>query len=290
MLILSCLSSHAMAQFDKEVFHVKYSISPVMLNGERDALHAVDFNVKFPLKMKGRSMFGGGIGYESLWTNRGPLIGDLSVQGISAQFLFNRNFDNGHALLGFASAGVYSDFKDVSNEDFRYSVGMRYKTKLHEKFTMWYGIAFSKQFFGVLVAPFIDFHWRITPRLRMTGPLPLNTQLRYALRPKVGLTFFLKPDNATYRLSRKDYESRYFQKKQWNAGCGVEYQLTRHWLVTLRGGYSLKRKFETYEASQTGVLSILTFDLQGGKRIPYNQYQENAFLAEAMIAWVLSKD
>jgi hypothetical protein len=101
---------------------------------------------------------------------------------------------------------------------------------------------------------------------------------------------FIKPDNATYRLSEARHESRYSQKKQWNMGLGFDYLLTSHWLLAIKGGYSLRRKFEIYDASQTGVLSMFTFDLRGGKRTPSCQYEEKAFFAEITLALIIAKD
>lgn len=277
-------------QSDKEVFHIRYNASPVSMNGDHDVLQTFDMNVKLPVVVKGKTLLAGGLGYETLWTNSYPLFGGRNVHGLSTQWLLNRSLGEHKALLLVASAGIYSDFKDISGEDVRYAFGVRYKTTLHGKFSMSYGLGIGGQFFGVMIAPFIDFDWKMTERLRLSGPLPLNTRLRYTLTPRSELIFFLKPENATFRLSKVEYESRYFQKKQWNAGFGFDYMLTKHWLLALKGGYSLRRKFEIYDASQTGVLSIFTFDLRGGKRTPHYHFEERAFFAEVTMAWVIAKD
>ncbi|MCZ8214885.1 MAG: DUF6268 family outer membrane beta-barrel protein, partial [Cyclobacteriaceae bacterium] len=104
------------------------------------------------------------------------------------------------------------------------------------------------------------------------------------------LSLFLKPDNVTYRLSKKEFDSRYFQKKQWSTGLGLEFQMTQHWLFTLRGGFSMRQRFEMYEASETGVFSILTVDLKGGKRTPLYQYSQRNFFTEVVLAWVINKE
>lgn len=274
---------------DQEVFHVRYNVTPLSRNTETDALHAFDMNIKFPLMVRDKTILAGGLGYESLWTNEFPLFGGNNVHGISTQWMFNHSYGTNRALLIVGSAGIYSDLKDLSVEDIRYAFGVRYKTKLHEKFTMSYGLGISKQFFGVMVAPFIDFEWHITSQLRLSGPLPLNTRIRYVLSTRAELTLFLKPENATYRLS-EDNSSKYLQKKQWNTGLGFDYLLARHWLLSVKGGYSLRRSFEIYEASQTGVLSILTIDLAGGKRTPSYEYEEKALFTELTLAWIIAKD
>lgn len=275
---------------DKEVFHIRYGTTPISPATDRDVVHTIDMNVRFPLLVRDKTIVAGGLGYETLWTNHFPLFSGNSVQGISMQGLLNRNLGNNRALLMAGSVGIYSDFKDVSGEDFRYAFGVRYKMKLHEKFTMSYGLGISKQFFGVMVAPFIDFDWAMTSRLRLSGPLPINTRLRYTLSNRGEVMLFIKPDNATYRLSEETYASRYFQRKQWNVGLGFDYLLSRHWLLAIKGGYSLRRKFEIYDASQTGVLSIFTFDLRGGSRTPSYQYEEKALFAEITLAWIIAKD
>jgi hypothetical protein len=289
LLLLIPLINHGQSS-DKEVFHIRYGTAPLSPGAEKDILQSVDVNVKFPVLVKDKTLLAGGLGYETLWTNQFSLFQGRSVQGLSAQWLLNHSLGNHRAILVGASVGVYSDFKDVSGEDIRYALGIRYKTKLHDKFTISYGMGLSKQFFGLMVAPFIDFDWKMTERVRLSGPIPLNTRLRYMVSSRSELTLFLKPDNATFRLSGEDYDSRYFQKKQWNVGAGIDYQMTRHWLLALRGGYSLRRKFEIFEASESGVLSIFTFDLRGGKRTPYFQHEERAFFADVTLAWIIGRD
>lgn len=275
---------------DKEIFHIRYGIAPLSSGAEKDILQSVDVNVKFPVLVKDKTLLAGGLGYETMWTNQFSLFEGRSVQGLSSQWLLNHNLRNHRAILVGASVGVYSDFEDLSGEDVRYALGIRYKTKLDDKFTISYGLGISKQFFGVMVAPFIDFDWKVTERIRLSGPIPLHTRLRYMVSSRSELTLFLKPDNVTFRLSREHYDSQYFQKKQWNAGVGIDYQITQHWLLAFKGGYSLRRKFEIFDASESGVLSIFTFDLRGGKRTPYFQYEERAFFADVTLAWIIARD
>lgn len=281
----------AYGQGEKDMLHIRSNVSPVSINGNKDALYGLDVGAKFPLMLRDSALLVGGVGYERLWTDQDPLFGITSVQGISSMLAFNRNLSRGRGLFFAITAGIYSDFKDISGEDFRYTLAGRYKTTLHEKFTLSYGLAISRQFFGVMVAPFMDFDWKPSKRLRLSGPFPLNTRLRYLLTRKSEITFFLKPDNATYRLSKDANASAYFQKKQWNAGLGFDQMLTRHWLLMLRTGYALKRTFEVYDATQTGFLSILTRDVhKKNKRTPIYQYEETAFFGEVTLAWVIGKD
>lgn len=288
LFIIILIPLYTVAQMDRELFHIKYNASPLTNNGDRDRLNALDINLKFPLSLTNSYKLAGGLSYESLWTGSSPVLGGHSLHGLSTQLLFGKKLENDHALLAFATIGAYSDFKDISSEDFRFAAGIRFKSKLHERVSIWYGAAISKQFFGTLIAPFVDLEWQINNRLDLSGPVPINPKLKYRLSPRTKLSFFIKPENATYRLSEKEDDSRYFQKKQWNAGLGLDYRLTSHWLMTLQCGRSLKRSFEIYDSSQTGVLSIFTYDVRGrSKRTPYYSYQENAFFAELTLAWVL---
>ncbi len=287
MLLFGSLSY---CQPEKELFNFRYNLAPINVNGNKDVVQLVDVNVRFPVMMKDRTTIGGGIGFETLFTGKYPLFGSDHVAGISTQWFLNRNFVPGKSLLMVASAGIYSDFKDVSGEDLRYSLGFRYKTRSSDTFMMSYGLGVSGQFFGVLIAPFVDFDWKINEKLKLSGPVPLNTRLRYTINSKAEIVVFLKPDNSTFRLSHESYQSQYFQKKQWNAGLGFEYLATKHWLVSIKGGYSLRRKFEIYDSSQNGVLSILTFDVRGNKRTPNFQHEERSLFLEFNVGWVLGNN
>ncbi len=286
-VFLVCVYHSAAAQSDRELFHLDYSLAPVNTSGTHSILHTTNLHFRFPILMKENYTLASGLGYETMWTSNYPLFGDQGVHGLNKQFFFLLNLKNERSILAFASAGIYSDFKDISGEDFRYTTGIRYKFKIHHQFTLSYGLGVSRQFFGTMVAPFIDFDWKLNDRWQLAGPFPINTRLRYALAPNVELTFFLKPDNNTFRLSEGAHNSQYFQKKQWNLGLSFDYMLTRHWQLTLRGGHAFRRKFEIFDVSQTGILSILTFDVRGGKRTPSYHYEEKAFFGEMALAWLI---
>jgi hypothetical protein len=280
----------AQAQYEKEIFHFRYGVAPLTAgNNHKDAVQTVDLAVRFPLRVNEKNVIAAGIGYETVFTEPHEQFG-ASVHGLSVQGMFQCSLDERRALMLVGTAGIYSDFKDISGEDLRYTVGMRYKTKVRDNFMLAYGLAVSRQFFGVMVAPFIDFDWSISDRVKVSGPFPLNTRLRYRVSSNTEFLLFLKPENSTYRLSARENDSRYLQRKQWNAGLGFDHMLTKHWQLSARGGYSVRRTFEIYNNSETGVLSILTFDLRGGKRTPEETYEQKAWFAELSIAWVITKD
>lgn len=272
-------------QSDRELFGLRYQLSPLSFHKGKAMLQTVDLSLKFPVAVEGGNTIAGGMAWESLFATGYSPLANENVAGISTQWLVNRRLREETAFLFVASAGIYSDFRDLSAEDVRFAVGLRYKTRPADRLTLSYGIGLSSQFFGMLVAPFIDFHWQINGRLSVLGPVPLHTRLQYALNAKTEITMFLKPDNSTFRLSQETYQSRYIQKKQWNSGLAIGHMMTKHWLVTIRTGYTLRRKIEIYDSSQNGVLSILTFDIRGDKQ-PYFQHTTKAIFAEFSVGWV----
>lgn len=291
-LMLLLTAGIAFGQNEKEVLHVKYGATPLDNAGNSGLLHSIDMNIKFPLLLKERYQLGGGLGYENLWASGTSRLEQETLHGLNAQLLFNKKQENNNGFLAFVSVGAYSDFHDLSGEDMRVSAGIRFKKVLKNDSHLWYGLGYSKQFFGNLLAPFIDFNWKMSDRFTLSGPFPVNTKLTYRLGKRSNMHLFIKPENATFRLSEKVHESRYVQKKQWNLGLGWDFLLTKHWMLTLRSGYAAKRKLEVFDADQNGVLSILTFDVRGTKRQPDYSYEQKAWFAEVMVAWVLgsSKD
>lgn len=278
------------AQQEPELFHIRYGITPVSLTGSKYFLHQFESSVKIPVAIRNNYQVAAGIAYEGLWTNGDSLLGAKNLQGISGQVLFNRNLNYHRGLQAFISGGVFSDFKDITGEDLRVAGGIRYKTKLHENFTFSFGLLYSKQFFGSLIAPFADFNWKISQRLSLSGPIPISPKLKYKLSSVAKLSFFLKPENASFRLSETESRSRYLQKKQWNTGFGLDYTFAKHWIVSIKTGVSFKQQFEIYEASEGGVFSIMTIDVKGGNRQPVSWYRGNALSGEITLAWLLDQN
>ncbi|MBS1507238.1 MAG: hypothetical protein JSS79_11385 [Bacteroidetes bacterium] len=290
LLFLVTCNGLANAQQEKQLFDFHYNLSPLSFQGQKDLMQTVEMNFRYPFLITSKTIVAGGIGYETLFTNQYPLFGGDRVSGLSTQWFLNRKLNNRNSLLLIGSGGIYSDFKDISMEDVRYSIGFRYKTSYHERFTTSYGLGLSRQFFGLMVVPFIDFDWKLSERLRISGPVPLNTRMRYIVNKRMQVSIFLRPDNSTCRLSATRNESRYFQKKQWNSGLGADYIFGKHWLMSAKLAYPLRRKLEIYDAPTTPVLSILTFELRGDKGTPHLEYTTRSIFLGFSIAWILSGD
>jgi len=288
-LVCFLLGIHvAVAQQDTELFTFKYGISPVSQDGQKEVLRFLELSIKAPVIVKEKNQLLAGIGYDNLSTQDSSMLGSKALKGLSGLILFNRKMTEVNSLQLFFSGGLFSDFLDISGEDIRVTAGMRYKTRLNENFTISAALIYSKQFFGTLIAPSIDFHWKISERLSLLGPVPVNPKLRYIVNSNMKLSFFLKPENTTYRLS-EERNSKYFQKKQWNAGIGLEYLIHNHWMISFQTGASLKQQFEIYEASENGTFSILTIDVGGKERTPTYSYKQNTFFTNVTLSWVIKE-
>jgi hypothetical protein len=286
----SVLCKSVLAQQDADLFHLKYSITPMNHTSGNDVLHEFEANIKVPTILRKNSTVVTGIKYESLLTDGQSLPMVQALHGTSTQLFFGRKLKTNDVLMAVLSVGIYSDFKDITSDDFRFAAGIRYKNQISEKLSFSYGLLYSKQFFGNLIAPFIDFNWKISRQLSLHGPFPLNPRLYYTIHPKASLSLFLKPDNSTFRLSARENNAQYLQRKQWNAGIGFDYNVKQHWTISIRTGASLRQRFELYDASETGVFSILTIDVNGRKRTPSYSYEANSFFAEIVLAWSLHQN
>jgi hypothetical protein len=282
------ISTAVLAQHDADLFHIKYSITPIEPAGDRDVIHEFEVNVKVPIILRNNYTLVTGISYQGFLTSGQSLPMAQTVHGTSTQIFLSKKLGTDDVLMAILSAGIYSDFKNTTSDDFRFAAGFRYKDYIRENLSISYGLLYSKQFFGNLIAPFIDFNWKISQQLIFSGPFPLNPRLKYTFHPKATLSLFLKPDNSTFRLSTPENNSQYLQRKQWNAGIGCDYKFKKHWTVSVKTGSALRQKFEIYDSSETGVFSIFTIDINDRKRTPSYAYEANSFFAEIMLAWTLN--
>jgi hypothetical protein len=183
---------------------------------------------------------------------------------------------------------LYSDFAEISREDFRFAATLRYSLKLRDSIPIVMGLGYSKQFFGALLAPYFDFEWTLSRRVQVKGPFPLHLQGIYKVTKETNVALFLRPDNGTFRLSSQHEESRYLQKKQWHLGIALEHALTEHWIFTLRASASPRMKIEVYDSSADDRLSLFTFDIKGSRAEPVSSYTAKAMSLDIGLSWRLN--
>ncbi len=159
---------------EKELANINYAVSGLKYNDTIAHSRQLDIKLRMPLYQKHKSTIGATLGYKNVNLNHFPDSYTPALHGILFQGAWMYKITPRRSLTLFAQAGLFSDTKDISESDFRYSAGFRYRLKHSDKLSTGWGLAYSRQFFGNQVVPFIDVDYRPNEKWSITGQFPVK--------------------------------------------------------------------------------------------------------------------
>lgn len=263
LLFLACRST---AQ-DRDLATINYSISTVKYNDTSANARQFDAKFKLPVHQKNKSTFAATIGYKNISLNNFPDNYTSSLHGFTMQAVWLYKFTGKKSLTFFTQAGLFSDMKDVSGKDFRYSAGFRYRYKHSDRLTTGWGLAYSRQFFGNQIIPFIDVDYRPNNKWSISGQVPVKPKILYHFNSKISAGIEVNGEAASYRLSSTEKNNQFIQINQWTGLAKIEYQLAKSWQLNLGIGRNFKQSYKIYNDASTTPWTIITIPL-GNKPEP----------------------
>jgi len=265
-IILLLLASRLTAQ-DRDWATINYSISTVKYNDTSTNARQFDAKFKLPVYQKNKSTFAATIGYKNISLNNFSDNYTSSLHGFTMQAVWLYKFTGKKSLTFFTQAGLFSDMKDVSGKDFRYSAGFRYRYKHSDRLTTGWGLAYSRQFFGNQIIPFIDVDYRPNNKWSISGQVPVKPKILYHFNTKISAGIEVNGEAASYRLSATEKNNRFIQINQWTGLAKIEYQLAKSWQLNLGFGKHFKQSYKLYNDASTTSWTIITIPL-GNKPEP----------------------
>ena len=214
-------------------------------------------SARFPLSKKRDNAWSTGINYKSLLTeNNTSVINGLWLHSIGVSLSYRKKTSDKTTMTIMIQPSIWSDFKEISDEDFRFSSSLRFITRKDNHFSIGWGIIYSYQFFGNQIVPIIDISYRkTTGNWRIGGALPFRPRIEYAFNDKTAVGFRLEGNYYSYRLS-KELNSQYLFYRQWDAGLFIDQKLTGKLYITAGAGYAFNRSLQIYNKDQTIPLSF----------------------------------
>lgn len=243
------------------LFGVEYGYDKTKNDSARGNIKSVDAFLNFPVFRGEKRMIGGRLHFRS--QDISGLDSDLDKNLYSTDFniFWQKQIREKYKIYLFGQIGVYSDFKDISGEDFRYSLGVRYTIRHNDKLTSGWGISYNRQFFGHQLNPFISVDYQISPKLQLTGLLPIRPKLIYTINEKLLWTNEIIGNATSYRLSAVEENSRFIRINNWYGMSRLEYTLQKHHQFSIGLGYNFRNSIKLYEDGNGNNWSIFTFDL-----------------------------
>jgi hypothetical protein len=262
IMAMSCilLVNVSLAQ-EKDLVSVNYAASKMKYNDTAANAKQLEAKLRFPLLHNKGNTFIGTVNYKNLSLNSFPESFGSSFHGISLQLGWLKKLTDKKSLAFFLQGGVFSDMKDISGKDFRYSAGFRYRAKHSGKLSTGWGIAYSRQFFGNQIIPFIDIDYRPNEKWSVTGQFPVKPKVMYHFNTKTSAGFELSGDASSYRLNEKESQHKYIQQNQWAGLLKFEYRFAKSWQLNIGLGSNLRQAYKLYNDASATYWTIITIPL-----------------------------
>lgn len=257
---------------ERDVATVNYAVSGLHYNGTPASARQLDVKFRMPLYQKNQSAAGATVGYKNVSLHHFPSDYTASLHGVIFQGVWMYKVSARRSFTLFAQAGLYSDMKDISSKDFRYSAGFRYRLKHSDKLSTGWGLAYARQFFGNQVVPFIDVDYRPNDKWSISGQFPVKPKILYHVSKKLSAGLELNGEAASYRLSSRENNNQFIQINQWTGLARLEYQIARSWKLHLGIGRNFKQSYKLYHDASTTPWTIITIPV-GSKPDPVQKIE-----------------
>lgn len=259
--IILTLSANVCFSQEKELISISYGASQVKFNDTTAKSKQIEAKFGLPLFRQKGNTIAGALVYKNFNLQDFPSSFGHTFHGINLQFIWLKKIGDNKTLTFFIQTGLFSDMKDISGKDIRSGAGFRYRVKHSGKLSTGWGLAYSRQFFGNQVIPFIDVDFRPNEKLSITGQFPVRPRIMYHFNARTAIGLELLGDAASYRLNEKEYQHQYIQQNQWSAMARFEYGFSRSWQFIIGLGSNLKQVYKLYNDASTTPWTIITIPI-----------------------------
>lgn len=251
------------------------------ISGNRQSVNGF---INFPIAANSSNFIAGRANYSYNHYDNVSSFFDNNLTGLNLNVHWRKKYDDKHAFAISFDLGAYSDFKDISTNDFRFRLASAYNIKHSERLTYGFGIAYMKQFTAHQIKPFIYIEYQISNKWMLSGLLPFKTKLTYKINDKLNWVNELYADTETYRLSEKTHNNSVVEVSGWHGLSGFNYTVGKHHRFTLGLGYSANQQMRYFDNVNSKDFKLFIFDLSN-KNKPISEINLNG--ARLMIGYNL---
>jgi hypothetical protein len=285
LTVLSFLAVMEACAQGNDLASINYSQARIRYNDTPASSANIDIKLKIPLFHNNRNTFLIAPAFKNLMLENYPASFPKNVMGISLQAIWSIRLTKRTSLGMLVQGGIFSDMADVNRNDIRYSYGFRYKIQHNKKLSTGFGLAYSKQFFGNQVIPFIEVDYKPNERWHISGQFPIKPKVMYRISKKVNSGIELTADGSSYRLSEKDNNNQYLQINQWTVYFTTEYAFAKKWLLNASLGYCPRQVCKLYNDATVNSWTVITFPV-GTKDEPIRRLENKSMNFRIGIAFV----
>lgn len=275
LMIFAALNSFAQ---DKDLLSVNYGLSGFQYHDTAAIALQTALKCALPVYRKNKHSIVGVMNYKNTAFYNFPESYRQTLHGFTLQAIWIYKMSGNKSIALFAQTGLFSDLQEISIKDFRYTAGFRYRYKHSGRLSTGWGLAYSRQFFGNQLVPFIDVDYKPGRKWSITGQFPIKPKILYHLNKKLSVGVEINGDAASYRLSASDKNNRFIQINQWTGFTKMEYQFSGGWQLNLGIGRNFSQSFKLYNDASSTSWTIITIPI-GEKSDPVQRIDNRGFRA-----------
>jgi hypothetical protein len=191
---------------------------------------------------------------------------------------YNHKFNENKSFLFILLPRLNSDYRNINSNALQLGFFTTYSKRSSGRFLWKLGVYFNTEFFGPFVVPLFGLNWDVTPKLNITGDLPIYAKIKFKTGSNFSLGIGYLALVSSYRLTEEfqdDYTSRYAIEPY---GFG-EIKFLKKLFFNGKIGYTLGRRYPIY-AKDDRVDLQLSFIKFGDDRNQLNPEIEDNFFIE----------
>jgi len=180
------------------------------------------------------------------------------------------------ALNIFGQGGIYSDLQVLAGNQIRGMLGASYITRYSANFSLGFGLAYGRQFYGNQIIPLVlvqyrfeDAHWKLG------GLFPTNPKLTYLLTQHNALSFEFKQVYSSYRLTGPADEGTFIKNSKLTSMLNYEYSFAKAWRIAAGLGYAVRQRYELYRNGDDSQWYLINSAIGGSKQVPAEAVSRN---------------
>lgn len=270
ILLLLFLNSYRVSAQDKDLINANYSYASMCRGDTISNAMQVDVKVRMPILSSNKQSMLLTLGYKNLTLNGIPELHTNSLHGFICQGVWLRKYGGKKSIAVVAQLGMFSDWKDVSAKDFRYSGAIRYRIRHSAKLNTGWGLGYARQYFGHQIIPFIDIDYRPSQHWSITGQLPIKPRVLYHFSERLRTGLEISGEASSFRLSATTDNNRFIQMNQWSCMAKLEYQFLSNWQLNLGIGKNIRHSYKMFNDATTNPWTVITFPI-GAKPEPIQE-------------------
>jgi hypothetical protein len=173
-----------------------------------------------------------------------------SLTAMALKLGYSRPLNQQWSLRAEVDPGLYSDFEDISSDDFNAPVGLRMVYAASRELQWLFGLNVDLRSSNPVIGGF-GVRWQFAPNWTLLFLIP-EPRIEYAVSPTVRIFGGASLRGGTFRVAenygrtrgRPELDNQDIDFREISTGVGVRWQLQPGLTLTASGGWTIDRRFE----------------------------------------------